>query len=111
MESWQDYTIQCMTSVHQETQEKAYPDGKEILKTIYELQTFAEAFNRPQWTEAIEREYNTLIKRETWSNVPINPEIVPLPFKWTFKASTLDCTGNQHMAKERRYLRRDCQLA
>lgn len=47
-----------MNSVHQQTPEEAYTEGKEILKTVYEPQTFVEACNIPQWTEDIDRDYN-----------------------------------------------------
>lgn len=58
-----------------------YPDREEIIKTTYERKTLAEAFNNTQWAEAIDRDYNAIIKKSIGLCTPESWEIVPLPFK------------------------------
>ena len=70
-----------------------------------------EACQYPRWRIAIDREYNALIKRGTWSHLKLEPGLNPVPFTWVFKRKILDTEGKKFMEKALCCVRGDCQLA
>jgi len=51
---------------------------------------FKEEVLFPVWGEAIDREYQALLKRSTWKYVQHTPDMKPVPQLWVFKLKTLD---------------------
>ena len=47
--------------------------------------SFEEARKDKNWRVAIDREYNALVNRNTWTYVPRTNEMRPLPFLWNFR--------------------------
>jgi len=73
--------------------------------------SFDNACQYPGWRKAIDREYNALINRGTWSYVKIEPGMNIVPYTWVFKVKPLDAEGRKFMEKARCCLRGDQQLA
>ncbi len=46
--------------------------------------SFAEACQSPEWAAASDREYNALIRRNTWTCVRPTPEMHIIAFLWIF---------------------------
>ncbi|CAH2083649.1 unnamed protein product [Euphydryas editha] len=67
-----------------------------LLSSFSDPQTVEEALSSPyvkEWRQAMDEEYNSLMKNNTWSlkNLPLNKKV--LPCKWVYKTKT-DESGN-----------------
>lgn len=71
--------------------------------------SFNQACKSKDWSAAIDREYNALIKRGTWKYVKSDPNHPPVPFKWTFRAKKIDSELLEFLFKARCVLRGDFQ--
>ena len=71
--------------------------------------SFKEACQDAEWKEAIDREFNTLVKRDTWKLVPFQPGMKPVTFTWAFRKKPLDVEGKRFLKKARCCLRGDKQ--
>ncbi len=90
------HLVHCLTALHHETPRLALPDAKDDAK----LQTsFAEACQYPKWAAAIDRKYNALITRNTWTYVEPTPEMNIIVFLWIFRLKLLDALGLHYMCK------------
>nr|KYP66596.1 Retrovirus-related Pol polyprotein from transposon TNT 1-94 [Cajanus cajan] len=47
--------------------------------------TVREAFQSPQWVQAMHEELNALVKNQTWDLVPLPPHRKPVGSKWIFR--------------------------
>lgn len=56
--------------------------------------SFHEACRFSEWRAAIDRKYDALVSRETWSYFKLQPGIKSVPFTWVFKIKPLDAEGN-----------------
>ncbi len=59
--------------------------------------SFEEACQSPEWAAAIDREYNALIRRNTWTYVRPSAEMNIIAFLWIFRLKLLDALGLQYM--------------
>lgn len=62
--------------------------------------SFREACEIPSWAEAIDREYNALVDRGTWTYIDQTPDMDPLPFTWNFRVKDVS-VGNGLLCKAR----------
>lgn len=46
--------------------------------------SFTEACSQPNWTQAIDREFQALINRKTWTCISISRDLKPVQIKWVF---------------------------
>lgn len=69
--------------------------------------SFKEAVHSPAWREAIDREYQALLKRETWRFVHKTADMKPVPFTWVFKLQQLNKYGTGLLHKARCCIRGD----
>ena len=60
---------------------------------------FKEACQDVEWREAIDREFNTLFKRDSCKLVPFQPGMKPVPFTWAFRKKPLDVEGRRFLKK------------
>lgn len=51
--------------------------------------SFKEAIKDKRWCEAIDREFNALVKRNTWTYVKRESYMLPLPYTWIFRLKTV----------------------
>ncbi len=65
--------------------------------------SFAEACQYKWWSDAINCEYNALVKRGTWSYVKRTPDMKPVPYTWVFKQKPLDTEGKKFIEKSSCY--------
>lgn len=74
------------------------------------LTTFFEsAYQHPKWSDAIDRKYNALLNRNTWTNIKKTEEMKPFSFKRTFRAKQPDREGKRFLCKDRCVIRDDKQ--
>lgn len=72
--------------------------------------SFSEACTIPKWAEAIDREFNALEERNTWTYIPYAASMSPLPYIWDFRIK--DTFGAYGLIyKARCCLRGDKQVA
>ena len=71
--------------------------------------SFEEACRIPHWAESIDREYNAHIRNKTWTYVKITPDMKPVPFKWAFRAKSINAARMKYLYKARCNLRGDLQ--
>lgn len=62
------------------------------------------------WSDAIDREYNALLKRETWLYVKQAKDMNVLVATWIFRIKPFDCHGKQALYKARCRVRGDQQI-
>lgn len=72
---------------------------------------FHQACQFPQWREAINREYNALVDRKTWTYIKYTPDMEPLPFIWDFRIKEAPGSDISILYKARCCLRGDKQVA
>ena len=73
--------------------------------------SFSKACTNPNWAKAIDREYNALVKRNTWEYVKREPDMKPLPFIWNFRVKDTAGSLAEVLFKARCCLRGDQQIA
>lgn len=73
--------------------------------------SFDSACHSAKWAAAIDREYNDLLRRGTWTYIPSDKNHPPVPFKWIFRAKQIDDIGNEFLYKARCVLRGEIQEA
>lgn len=61
--------------------------------------SFESACQHPKWSEAIDREYNALIRRNTWKHIKRTADMNTEPFKLTFRGKKLDGNGTSFLYK------------
>jgi len=92
-----------------------YPEAFSVSKKTRSDPTLPRSFNEacryPPWCAAIDREYNALVDRGTWTYVRRQSSMKPVPYTWVFKKKPLDAIGKLFMEKARCCLRGDRQLA
>lgn len=71
--------------------------------------SFKEAVQDNNWCEAIDREYNALRSRHTWSYVTRTPDLNVIPYTWVFRLKPLDNSGCSFLHKARCCIRGDFQ--
>jgi len=99
---------QSLVCIHHETPHIAYSIKKKR-KDFSVPSSFAKACEDPNWCDAIDREYNALVKRNTWTYIRRTPEMKPVPFTWVFKLKQIDGDGKRFLHKARCCLRGDKQ--
>lgn len=72
--------------------------------------SFNAACNNKRWSEAIDRDFEALKRRRTWSYIKCTGDMQPVPFKWTYRAKKLDEKGEEFLFKARCVLRGDLQV-
>ncbi len=72
--------------------------------------SFAKACHFKGWSDAIDREYNALVKRGTWPYVKQALDMKLIPYTWVFKQNPLDAEGKKFIEKARCCLRGDRQM-
>lgn len=72
--------------------------------------SFSRACEDPAWAEAIDREFNALVRRQTWKLIPRTPDMRPVPYTWVFKLKPLNTNGHM-LHKARCVVRGDQQKA
>jgi hypothetical protein len=75
-------------------------DGELNLSTNLELNSFEEATSHDEWKEGIEKEYDALIKNDTWKLVDPPFGNKPIGCKWVFKNKYIS-DGSLDKHKER----------
>ena len=55
------------------------------LSTDHEPTSFKEAASRDEWNEAMQKEYDALIKNDTWKMVDPPLGTKPIGYKWVYK--------------------------
>lgn len=73
--------------------------------------SFVDVIKDRKWCEAIGREYNTLIHRETWTYISRTDDMSLLPFTLVFRLKPLDEDENLVLCKARCCVRGDLQEA
>lgn len=73
--------------------------------------SFSEAQRYPEWTAAIDKEYDALVSRNTWAYVGRTDNMNVIPFLWTFRVKYLDTGGHRYKCKGRCITIGDLQLA
>ena len=73
--------------------------------------SFNDACTIPNWAQAIDREYNALVARDTWEYVERTPNMKPLPFIWDFRIKDTAGSLANVLCKARCCLRGDQQIA
>ena len=68
--------------------DKVYTDGTirySLFSSTGEPHAVEEAINDPQWKEAMQTEYDALIKNKTWHLIPPQKSINVIGSKWVYK--------------------------
>ena len=66
------------------------------LSTDFEPTSFKEAASHDEWKEAMQKEYDALIKNGTWKLVDPPLGIKPIRCKWVYKNKSWDQTSNNY---------------
>lgn len=70
---------------------------------------FSYAVKLKVWRAAIDREFNALVIRGTWTYTKRTPEMHVLPYTWVFRLKLLDAAGTKFLEKARCCVRGDLQ--
>ncbi|KAL6335511.1 hypothetical protein AAG906_029754 [Vitis piasezkii] len=64
-----------------------------------EPETFAEAFQNPDWSKAMKEEITALKRNQTWELVPKPRDVEPISYKWVYKIKRrIDGSIERHKA-------------
>lgn len=99
--------VQCMAAIHEAQPNLAYP----VVDPDDTPRSFNEACNNPDWADAIDREFDALIRRRTWILVPRARSMNVIRHKWVFRKKVIDAEGRQFLCKARCVARGDQQEA
>lgn len=61
--------------------------------------SFHQAIMFPKWRQAIDREFNSLLNRNTWVYIDRTSMMKTVPFTWVFRLKPLDNEGFQNLYK------------
>lgn len=61
--------------------------------------SFEASRSDPNWSDEIDRQYDSLLRRRTWRCVEQTESISRVPLKWTVRAKQLDESGNNFLYK------------
>ena len=72
--------------------------------SITEPRTFSSSWKSPEWRDAMQSEYNALIKNQTWVLTPRQPNTNVIGCKWVYRIKykpdgSLDCYKARLVAK------------
>lgn len=56
-----------------------------VLLSLVEPTSVKQALQDPQWTDAMQLEYDTLVKNGTWTLTPLPPQRQAIGCKWVFR--------------------------
>lgn len=99
----------CLSSIVKENPRFPTPE-----RTAHEIQVprnFKEACKSTEWAEAIDKEFNALVQRGTWTYVKRRQELHVIKHLWTFRLKLLDKHGYKYKCKARCVARGDEQEA
>lgn len=68
---------------------------------------FNEALKSKNWCDAIDREYNAIRDRNSWTYIRRTTDMHPVPFTWTFCLKAMDNTGATGLHKAKCFVRGD----
>lgn len=91
----QAHLIHCLTALYQQSPDLGLPDHAASKAKV--SKSFRQACQSQKWAAAIDREYNALVDRQTWTYVDPTSGINVIDFTWTFRIKLLDPTGKGYL--------------
>ena len=104
----ESHLLHCMTSIYQQQPIIAWTPQRNVV--VYDVpSSFAETCQIPEWADAIDREFQALERRQTWTYVLPTPDLNIIKYKGVFRKKPLD--GKKFLPKARCVARGDQQEA